>query len=175
MQMNYWPAFTTGLIECHEPIYWLLDMMREEGRKMAKAYGAQGFCTPHALNLWGRSISRARQPRWSGSLISAPWQAMDIMEQQRDPLPLTNRNNNNPGNLHAETQWRASRTGGLVKARYIPERGDPVWTNFDPQAGREQAGKSPALVLSPKIYNEKTGLAVMVPITSHVKGYPFEF
>lgn len=61
-----------------------------------------------------------------------------------------------------------------MKAGYIPERGDLVWTDFNPQAGREQAGKRPELVLSPKIYNEKTGLAVMVPITSHVKGYPFE-
>lgn len=57
---------------------------------------------------------------------------------------------------------------------YTPDRGDVVWTDFDPQAGREQAGKRPALVLSPKAYNAKTGLAVMVPITSNVKGYPFE-
>jgi mRNA interferase MazF len=69
---------------------------------------------------------------------------------------------------------RTTGTGGLVKAPYIPERGDLVWTDFNPQAGREQAGKRPALVISPKIYDEKTGLAVMVPITSHVKGYPFE-
>lgn len=62
----------------------------------------------------------------------------------------------------------------MKKAAYIPERGDIVWTDFNPQAGREQAGKRPALVLSPKTYNAKTGLAVMVPITSHVKGYPFE-
>lgn len=62
----------------------------------------------------------------------------------------------------------------MVKAAYIPDRGDVVWTDFDPQAGREQAGKRPALVLSSKAYNSKTGLAVMVPITSQVKGYPFE-
>jgi mRNA interferase MazF len=62
----------------------------------------------------------------------------------------------------------------MVKSRYIPERGDLVWTDFTPQAGREQSGKRPALVLSPRIYNEKTGLAVMVPITSQIKGYPFE-
>lgn len=62
----------------------------------------------------------------------------------------------------------------MVKPAYIPDRGDVVWTDFNPQAGREQAGKRPALVLSPKAYNAKTGLAVMVPITSHVKGYPFE-
>lgn len=62
----------------------------------------------------------------------------------------------------------------MVKAVYTPERGDLVWTDFNPQAGREQSGKRPALVLSPRIYNEKTGLAVMVPITSQIKGYPFE-
>ena len=62
----------------------------------------------------------------------------------------------------------------MKKAAYIPERGDVVWTDFNPQAGREQAGKRPALVLSPKTYNARTGLAVMAPITSHVKGYPFE-
>jgi mRNA interferase MazF len=62
----------------------------------------------------------------------------------------------------------------VKKAPYVPDRGDLVWTDFNPQAGREQAGKRPALVLSPKLYNAKTGLAVMVPITSQVKGYPFE-
>lgn len=62
----------------------------------------------------------------------------------------------------------------MKKAAYIPERGDVVWTDFNPQAGREQAGKRPALVLSPRTYNARTGVAVMVPITRHVKGYPFE-
>ena len=62
----------------------------------------------------------------------------------------------------------------MVSSAYIPDRGDLVWTDFDPQAGREQAGKRPALVLSPKNYNSRTGLAVMVPVTSQVKGYPFE-
>jgi len=57
---------------------------------------------------------------------------------------------------------------------YIPERGDLVWLNFTPQAGHEQRGKRPALVLSPKIYNEKTSLCVVLPITSKIKGYPFE-
>lgn len=55
-----------------------------------------------------------------------------------------------------------------------PKRGDIVSLNFDPQLGREQAGKRPALILSPQAYNEKTGLAVCCPITSHAKGYPFE-
>jgi mRNA interferase MazF len=57
---------------------------------------------------------------------------------------------------------------------YVPDRGDLVWLVFDPQAGHEQAGRRPALVLSPKIYNAKAGLAVFCPITSHIKGYPFE-
>jgi mRNA interferase MazF len=57
---------------------------------------------------------------------------------------------------------------------YVPRRGDAVWLNFDPQSGHEQAGHRPALVLSPESYNRKTGLAVLCPITRHVKGYPFE-
>lgn len=57
---------------------------------------------------------------------------------------------------------------------YTPDRGDIVWLNFTPQAGHEQKGKRPAIILSPKEYNKKTGLAVCCPITSNVKGYPFE-
>jgi mRNA interferase MazF len=57
---------------------------------------------------------------------------------------------------------------------YIPERGDIVWLSFDPQAGHEQAGHRPALVLSPKAYNAKTGLMLCCPMTTKIKGYPFE-
>ena len=57
---------------------------------------------------------------------------------------------------------------------YIPDSGDIVWITFNPQAGHEQAGHRPALVLSPKAYNGKVGLAILCPITSQVKGYPFE-
>ena len=57
---------------------------------------------------------------------------------------------------------------------YIPDRGDVVWITFNPQAGHEQAGRRPAVVLSPKAYNGKVGLALLCPITSQVKGYPFE-
>lgn len=57
---------------------------------------------------------------------------------------------------------------------YCPKRGDVVWLAFSPQAGREQAGSRPALVLSPEAYNRKVGLAILCPITSQVKGYPFE-
>ncbi|SFO97971.1 endoribonuclease MazF [Hydrogenimonas thermophila] len=62
----------------------------------------------------------------------------------------------------------------MKSGSYIPDRGDIVWLNFTPQAGHEQKGKRPALVISPKIYNEKTSLCICVPITSKVKGYPFE-
>lgn len=58
--------------------------------------------------------------------------------------------------------------------RYVPRRGDLVWLSFTPQAGPEQAGRRPALVLSPAAYNGKVGLVLVCPITSQIKGYPFE-
>ena len=61
-----------------------------------------------------------------------------------------------------------------MPAGYVPDRGDIVWLHFNPQAGHEQAGRRPALVISPKAYNRKVGLALCCPITSRVKGYPFE-
>lgn len=57
---------------------------------------------------------------------------------------------------------------------YAPQRGDVVWLTFTPQAGHEQAGHRPAVILSPLLYNQKVGLALVCPITSHAKGYPFE-
>jgi mRNA interferase MazF len=57
---------------------------------------------------------------------------------------------------------------------YVPDRGDAVWINFNPQAGHEQAGRRPAIVLSPSSYNRKVGLAIFCPITNQIKGYPFE-
>lgn len=59
-------------------------------------------------------------------------------------------------------------------SRYVPNAGDLIWLTFDPQAGSEQAGRRPALVLSPKAYNAAAGLAVLCPVTSRSKGYPFE-
>jgi mRNA interferase MazF len=61
-----------------------------------------------------------------------------------------------------------------ASSRYVPNRGDIVWLEFDPQAGHEQAGRRPAVVLSPQAYNDRTGLMVCCPVTSKVKGYPFE-
>jgi len=57
---------------------------------------------------------------------------------------------------------------------HIPERGDVVWITLNPQAGHEQAGRQPALVLSPASYNAKVGLAIFCPLTNQIKGYPFE-
>ena len=61
-----------------------------------------------------------------------------------------------------------------MRAVEAPARGDLVWLEFDPQAGSEQAGRRPALVISPTSYNRKVGLALVCPVTSRVKGYPFE-
>ena len=60
------------------------------------------------------------------------------------------------------------------KAAYTPNRGDVVWLAFDPQAGHEQAGVQPAVVLSPQAYNERSRLIVVVPVTRQIKSYPFE-
>lgn len=62
----------------------------------------------------------------------------------------------------------------MSAARYVPERGDIVWLTFDPQTGHEQAGRRPALVLSPAAYNRRVSLALVCPITNQAKGYPFE-
>src|SRR5512143_1514622 len=57
---------------------------------------------------------------------------------------------------------------------YVPKRGDVVWITLNPQAGHEQSGRRPAVVLSPGTYNGKVGLALLCPLTSQIKGYPFE-
>jgi mRNA interferase MazF len=62
----------------------------------------------------------------------------------------------------------------VVTRAYIPDAGDLVWLTFDPQAGHEQRGRRPALILSPRAYNSRARLAIACPITSQVKGYPFE-
>lgn len=59
-------------------------------------------------------------------------------------------------------------------SNYVPERGDAVWLDFNPQSGHEQAGHRPAICVSPSSYNKKVGLALFCPITSQIKGYPFE-
>jgi mRNA interferase MazF len=57
---------------------------------------------------------------------------------------------------------------------FVPDAGDLIWLTFDPQAGHEQAGRRPALVLSPKSYNQRSSLALVCPVTNQIKGYPFE-
>jgi mRNA interferase MazF len=61
-----------------------------------------------------------------------------------------------------------------MAGRYVPEAGDIVWISFNPQAGREQAGHRPAVVLSPSAYNARIGLMLCCPMTTRIKGYPFE-
>ena len=61
-----------------------------------------------------------------------------------------------------------------MPSAYVPEAGDIVWLHFSPQAGHEQAGHRPALVLSPASYNRRRGMMVCCPMTSRIKGYPFE-
>lgn len=62
----------------------------------------------------------------------------------------------------------------MAGRRYVPAAGDIVWLEFDPQAGHEQAGHRPALVLSPATYNSKSGLMLCCPLTTQIKDYPFE-
>lgn len=62
----------------------------------------------------------------------------------------------------------------MATRRYVPDAGDVVWLQFDPQAGHEQAGHRPALVISPARYNGKSGLMVCCPMTTRIKGNPFE-
>ncbi len=61
-----------------------------------------------------------------------------------------------------------------MSSAYVPDRGDVVWIDMDPQSGREQAGRRPALILSPRHYNAKAGLVLLCPVTSQAKRYPFE-
>ena len=74
---------------------------------------------------------------------------------------------------------KSSRRGKPLAARsgkeaYVPDRGDVVWLQFNPQAGHEQAGRRPAVVISPRPYNQRSSLCIVAPVTSQQKGYPFE-
>ena len=62
----------------------------------------------------------------------------------------------------------------VMADNFIPHIGDVIWIDMQPQAGHEQSGRRPAIVLSPKAYNGKVGLALLCPVTNQVKGYPFE-
>lgn len=62
----------------------------------------------------------------------------------------------------------------MSKSVYLPDKGDLIWVILDPRVGHEQSGRRPAIVLSPSLFSERTGLAVICPITSKIKGLPFE-
>ena len=59
-------------------------------------------------------------------------------------------------------------------SRWVPDEGEVIWVQFDPQVGREQAGHRPAIVLTPAPYNRRSGLLLCIPLTTRIKGYPFE-
>jgi len=79
-----------------------------------------------------------------------------------------------PKNRHRKQTGASLKARNPGEGRLVPEAGDFVWLTFDPQAGREQAGRRPALVLTPRTYNAKSGLALVCPVTNQAKGYPFE-
>ena len=83
IQLHYLSVEPTNLSELHEPFFRHLNNLRAEGRKMAAAYGAKGFCSGHETNPWGRTINRARRARWSGSVITGAWCAFNVMEHYR--------------------------------------------------------------------------------------------
>lgn len=70
--------------------------------------------------------------------------------------------------------WGVKRFDSMQQKHYLPDAGHIVWLQFNPQAGHEQAGHRPALVLSPATYNKRTGLMLCCPMTTQLKGYPFE-
>lgn len=74
----------------------------------------------------------------------------------------------------AEPAANYQRDTDATSSAWVPDRGDVIWLEFDPQAGREQSGRRPAVVLSPASYNAPTGRALCVPVSTKAKGYPFE-
>lgn len=83
VQMSYWLAGPTDLAEFHEPFLWLMDMLRTEGRHMAKAFGAKGFCTALSATPFGRTLSVHDKPIYGGSRAVGPWGVTHMMEQYR--------------------------------------------------------------------------------------------
>ena len=83
LQMNYWPAEVCNLSECHLPMLWALDKLRDEGRIMAKNLGAEGFCTSITTDGWFRTVSIERKARWGGSTVNGHWAMSHFMEHYR--------------------------------------------------------------------------------------------
>src|ERR1700681_496686 len=75
------------------------------------------------------------------------------------------------GNRMGPGRWQGNR---VKRSPYTPAQGDVVWLDFNPQAGHEQSGRRPAVILSPTAYNKRIGLALVCPLTKQAKGYPFE-
>ena len=117
----------------------------------------------------GRSCRRERRSTSPSATDASRFNA------DRPAIVWTSWSSRSPG--QPARRDRPGRAGGrrsVVRRSFVPERGNIVWLSFSPQLGREQAGRRPALVLSPRRYNERVGLALVCPITSRAKGYPFE-
>ncbi len=126
------------------------------------------------LQKWGNSLA-LRIPKTVATEIDVgAGQAVDVQVSRGRILvaPVTTKRYE-LSDLISEMTAK-NRRAEIASARYVPDRGDVVWLEFDPQAGHEQAGHRPAVVLSPRVYNQKSGLALFCPITTRIKGYPFE-
>ncbi len=91
LQMNYWAAETTHLSELHRPLFDLLELFQASGRDMARRMGMQGWCMPHATDLWGHAHMMSRRAPWSGSFFGGQWMATHLLEHHRfnrDPRVL---------------------------------------------------------------------------------------
>ncbi|VGO13564.1 hypothetical protein PDESU_02121 [Pontiella desulfatans] len=83
VQMNYWPAEVCNLSECHRPMLWMLDKLRDEGRVMAESLGAEGVCSAITADGWFGAASLPRRPRWGGSMVNGHWAMSHLMEHYR--------------------------------------------------------------------------------------------
>ncbi|MBI4886590.1 MAG: endoribonuclease MazF [Acidobacteria bacterium] len=121
----------------------------------------------------GGARSAARRRRHRGRL-GGPRSRRDPGESSAVLAGRARRPHHRAQPPQGERLGRAARARGVVARAYVPDAGDLVWLTLDPQAGREQRGRRPALILSPRSYNTRASLAIACPITSHAKGYPFE-
>ena len=147
---------------------------QDSGASQGPFSARQNALTPE--NLLANTTRECRRAQKNGSHRICPWAVPCAFS--KDPLALGKMLEQiTPENLHSEHDTgvpQGSHLRRMVVTGFVPGRSDIVWLNFTPQVGHEQAGHRPALVLSPVEYNSKTNLALLCPITSRVKGYPFE-
>lgn len=91
LQMNYWPADSTNLSEMHTPLFHLVELFQPTGREMARRMGMEGWCMPHATDVWGHARMMSRRAYWGGSFLSGQWLTLHILDHYRfncDPAIL---------------------------------------------------------------------------------------